>query len=72
MDWLDIASTSGSLAPGESTSVAVTVDRGGLAAGGYAAALVVDGGPADNSPLQVQVSLLVTDLPPLFLPGLRR
>lgn len=72
VDWLDIASTSGSLAPGESTSVAVTVDRGGLAAGGYAAALVVDGGPADNSPLQVQVSLLVTDLPPLFLPGLRR
>jgi uncharacterized protein YkwD len=72
VDWLAIASASGSLAPGESTQVAVTVDRGGLAPGSYAAALVVDGGAAENSPLQVGVSVLVTDQPPLYLPGVRK
>jgi uncharacterized protein YkwD len=70
--WLAVSMHSGSLGPGESVTVSLTADRQGLAPGSYSTELQVEAGPAQGSPCTIPVSLLLTDEPPVFLPGLLR
>lgn len=72
VSWLAIPVSGGSLAPGESARVAISVERGSLPAGEHSTTLLLEAGAAANSPLPVPVSVLVTEQPPLYLPGLRR
>jgi hypothetical protein len=55
-DWLSESPTSGT-GPG---GISVTVSTAGLAAGTYAATIMVDGGDAEGSPATIPVTLTVT------------
>ncbi len=66
--WLTADTTSGTVAAESSTTVNITVSRNGLSTGVRTATLTIDAGSADNSPQTVDVSFLLTDQPPVFLP----
>ena len=62
--WLALASGSGSVAPGSSTSVAVNVTSASLAPGTYNATITISDASATNSPQTASVTLTVTPGPP--------
>lgn len=68
VNWLGAKPAGGTLDPGESTAVEVTVSVSGVSPGVYQAALIIEAGDADNSPQTAPVSLLYTDHPPVYLP----
>lgn len=72
VDWLALSASGGSLAAGESTILGLTASRTGLPAGVYQTELHIDAGPAEGSPAVVTITLLITEAPPVYLPGLRR
>jgi hypothetical protein len=57
--WLTLSSTSGTLTPGQSTSIVVNVDPAGLAAGTYMGTISITAPGAVNSPRSVEVFLSV-------------
>jgi hypothetical protein len=59
--WLSVAPASGSLAPGASQALRVTVDTHGLSAGLYLATIFIQSNAAREKLLRVPVSLLVPD-----------
>ncbi|MBE2222612.1 MAG: hypothetical protein IAF02_13780 [Anaerolineae bacterium] len=66
--WLTVSADSGTVSADSSTTINVTASRNGLSLGLYNKTLTIDAGSADNSPQMVNVSFLVTDVPPVFLP----
>ena len=65
--WLAVAPAAGSTAPGGTSSVDVTLDATGLAAGTYEADLCIDSNDPDTPQLVVPVTLTVDSMP--FLDG---
>jgi subtilisin family serine protease len=59
--WLSVAPLRGTVNPGASTQLQVTVDTTGLAAGTYLASIFVTSNSAREGRLRVPVSLVVTD-----------
>jgi hypothetical protein len=59
--WLSASATSGSLAPGKSQTVTVTLDSAGVDPGRYLAALAVDSNAGATPNLQIPVALSATD-----------
>jgi hypothetical protein len=72
VSWLALSTTNASLAPGESLMLGLTADRRGLPAGAYQTELHIEAGAAEGSPAVIPVILLITDAPPVYLPGVRR
>ncbi len=63
VSWLDVAPTSGSLAPGASAASMVTVDAATLPAGSYAATLCVTSNDPVTPLVSVPISLIVAPAP---------
>ncbi|HZE97158.1 MAG TPA: choice-of-anchor D domain-containing protein, partial [Planctomycetota bacterium] len=61
--WLAGSPSSGSLTPGASQSVALSVDATGLPAGTYSGSMSVSSSSAVNSPQSVGVTLIVSQAP---------
>jgi subtilisin family serine protease len=61
VSWLSVAPTRGTVAPGGSTQLTVTVDTKGLAVGTYLASIFVVSNSAREGRLRIPVSLVVTD-----------
>jgi hypothetical protein len=59
--WLGLAETSGTVAPGESTTVTVTVEAGDLEPGTYEASLLVSGTAGDSPFVEVPVTMVVSE-----------
>ena len=57
--WLSESPTSGSVAPGGSQDITVTMDSTGLAAGNYSAEIVISSNDPDENPALVPVALCV-------------
>jgi len=66
--WLTTTAASGAVAAQSSATVNVTVSRNGLSPATRTTTLTIDAGSADNSPQTVNVTFLLTDDPPVFLP----
>ncbi|HEX7901340.1 MAG TPA: BACON domain-containing carbohydrate-binding protein, partial [Planctomycetota bacterium] len=60
--WLSLATSSGSLTPGASQSIGLSVDPAGLAAGTHYGAVTLSGPGATDSPKTVWVALHVVDI----------
>jgi uncharacterized protein YkwD len=69
-DWLFTSSAGGSLSAESITAIDITVSRNGQSLGVHHTTLTIDAGDADNSPQMVDVSFLITDQPPVFLPAI--
>ncbi len=65
--WLGVSPPSGSLGPGASTTLTVTVTRGALAAGSYDGQITVTSADAANSPEWIDIFLNVNDQPTISL-----
>jgi len=65
--WLSESPTSGSVAPGNSHDITVTVDTTGLAEGDYSAEIVIDSNDPDEDPKIVPVTLHVVEMPDLVI-----
>ena len=61
VSWLSVAPTRGTVAPGGTQTLTVTVDTKGLAAGTYLASIFVVSNSAREGRLRIPVSLVVTD-----------
>ena len=61
--WLTLSSAGGTLASGASATVDVTYSTSGLAAGTHQATITITDANATNSPMEIQVSVEVQDLP---------
>lgn len=70
--WLQLSASGGDLAPGESLALVLTASRTGLPAGLHQTELHIDAGAAEGSPAVVPITLLITEFPPVYLPGVMR
>ncbi len=68
-DWL-LASGSGSIPAGDSTTIAISADATGLLGGDYTAAISITSNDPDESPLMIPVDFAVTGTPGLLEPDL--
>jgi len=59
--WLDLSGTSGTVAPGESTTVTVTLEPGDLEPGTYEASLLVSGTAGGSPFVEVPVTMVVSE-----------
>ena len=62
--WLDVEPGSGSVAPGESDELTVTIGTSGLDPGDYSAEIVIANNDADKDPVVLPVTLHVSDVTP--------
>jgi hypothetical protein len=60
VEWLYVSDTEGTLQPGSSQTISVTIDTTGLAPGTYLAALYLDSNSGRSPRIRVPVSLVVT------------
>jgi hypothetical protein len=65
--WAGVSPTSGSLASGSATTVAVSVNISGMAAGTHYATITVSAAGASNSPQQVSVTLTIQQAQSLLI-----
>jgi hypothetical protein len=68
-DWLTVSATTGQLSPCDQNELIVTVSLKGLTPGVYATTLVVTD-EATNESWQLPVTLLFTELSPVYLPAI--
>ena len=57
--WLSVSPTSGSVQPGNSATITVTIDTTGLAEGNYSAEIVIANNDPDENPASVAVTLTI-------------
>ena len=67
--WLSVSPTSGSVQPGNSATITVTIDTTGLAEGDYSAEIVIASNDPDENPLTVPVTLHVGEWDPGIYDG---
>lgn len=70
--WLTVSESSGTISAEGSKTINVTVSRSGLSPATRNATMNIDAGSADNSPQTIDITFLLTDMLPVFLPMVTR